>query len=61
MNCRPSAAQTCGPLARAKKIGSPPTPRNARTGEFTPPGMTLQASVYRLTNGLQHGMGGCVV
>ena len=39
------------PLARAKKIGSPPTPRKARTGEFTPPGMYLQASVYRLTAG----------
>jgi hypothetical protein len=54
MNSRPSADQTCDPFARAKKIGSPPTPRNARTGEFTPPGMTLQASVKRLTDGLQH-------
>ena len=38
-------------LARAKKIGSPPTPRKARTGELTPPGMYLQASVNRLTGG----------
>src|SRR5512134_1085920 len=26
------------------KAGSPPTPRNARTGELTPPAMTLEAS-----------------
>ena len=26
-------------MPRAKKTGSPPTPRKARTGEFTPPGM----------------------
>ena len=32
------------PRAFLKKIGSPPTPRNARTGELTPPGMYLQAS-----------------
>jgi hypothetical protein len=25
------------------KNGSPPTPRNARTGEFTPPGMRFFA------------------
>jgi hypothetical protein len=34
----------CAPAAFLKKIGSPPTPRNARTGEFTPPGMYRQAS-----------------
>src|SRR5450759_586550 len=28
------------PLPSRKKIGVPPTPRNARTGEFTPPGMS---------------------
>ena len=49
MNCRPSAAKRARPAACLKKIGSPPTPRNARTGEFTPPGMYLQASWYRLT------------
>ncbi len=49
MNLRPSAANVQAPAARLKKIGSPPTPRNARTGEFTPPGMYLQASVYKLT------------
>jgi len=40
-------------LARAKKIGSPPTPRKARTGELTPPGMYLQASVNRLKDALR--------
>jgi hypothetical protein len=34
----------CDPLARSTKNGSPPTPRNARTGEFTPPGISLRAS-----------------
>src|SRR5688572_5028548 len=32
-----------GPSARAMKRGVPPTARNARTGEFTPPGMTFWA------------------
>src|SRR5260221_9651074 len=32
-----------GPWARAMKRGVPPTARNARTGEFTPPGMTFWA------------------
>src|SRR5260370_20726546 len=36
------------PAAFLKKMGSPPTLRNARTGELTPPGMYLQASWYRL-------------
>ena len=31
------------PSARAMKRGVPPTARNARTGEFTPPGMTFCA------------------
>src|SRR5208282_4185805 len=48
MKRRPSAAVAYAPEARLKKIGSPPTPRKARTGEFTPPGMYLQASSYRL-------------
>src|ERR1700722_12793318 len=48
MKRRPSAAVTWAPAAFLKKIGSPPTPRKARTGELTPPGMYLQASVYRL-------------
>jgi len=32
-----------GALARLTKNGSPPTPRNARTGEFTPPGINSSA------------------
>src|SRR5271163_4283728 len=48
MKRRPSAATTREPAAFLKKIGSPPTLRNARTGELTPPGMYLQASSYRL-------------
>src|SRR5450759_3873167 len=32
------------PLPSRKKIGVPPTPRNARTGEFTPPGMRRRES-----------------
>src|SRR5512145_515860 len=58
MNSRPSADQAREPLARAKNTGSPPTPRNARTGEFTPPGMYLQASWNRLTGGLRAGGSG---
>src|SRR5437879_6464032 len=34
---------TCAPSPRATKYGVPPTDRNARTGEFTPPGMTRDA------------------
>ena len=39
----PSASHSREPSARSTKKGSPPTPRNARTGEFTPPGVTSQA------------------
>ena len=38
---RPTHAR---PAARSTKNGCPPTARNARTGEFTPPGMYLSAS-----------------
>src|SRR5580658_9328836 len=48
MKRRPSAATVWAPAARLKKMGSPPTLRNARTGELTPPGIYLQASSYRL-------------
>src|ERR1700719_407182 len=34
----------CDPFARETKNGSPPTFRNARTGELTPPGMKRLAS-----------------
>ena len=35
----PSTSQIRAPSERATKNGSPPTLRNARTGELTPPGM----------------------
>src|ERR1700689_4784353 len=38
-----SASQMCEPLPRTIKGGSPPTAPNARTGEFTPPGIILAA------------------
>src|SRR5664280_1440996 len=40
----PSTSQTRDPLALLTKKGWPPTARNARTGEFTPPGMYFNAS-----------------
>src|SRR5437879_2468608 len=39
----PSTSITWAPSARATKYGVPPTDPNARTGEFTPPGMTSAA------------------
>src|SRR5881394_3639401 len=42
MYSRPSASQMRLPSPRSMKRGVPPTARNARTGEFTPPGMTLR-------------------
>src|SRR5580692_5388701 len=41
--CRPSTSNTYGPAALAMNLGTPPTGTNARTGEFTPPGVTLTA------------------
>src|SRR5580692_8108217 len=38
-----SASQTREPLPRTMKGASPPTAPNARTGEFTPPGIMLAA------------------
>src|SRR5580693_429663 len=38
-----SASQMCEPLPRTINGGSPPTEPNARTGEFTPPGIMLSA------------------
>src|SRR5437773_1473088 len=40
----PSTSHTCAPLAFWTKNGCPPTARNARTGELTPPGMYCNAS-----------------
>ena len=40
---RPSASVRYGPRPLTMKRGVPPTARNARTGLFTPPGMTAPA------------------
>src|SRR5450755_2624669 len=62
----PSTSNIREPCPRAIKGGVPPTPRNARTGEFTPPGINfcdsannpsdldrfISISVYR--NALRH-------
>ena len=45
-NSLPSTSQTRAPLPRSTKKGMPPTERNARTGELTPPGMTFRAREY---------------
>src|SRR6185369_3706853 len=39
MYVRPSTSVIVAPCAELMKRGVPPTPRNARTGEFTPPGI----------------------
>src|SRR5215213_3948247 len=39
----PSTSWRYGPLALLMNRGVPPTDRNARTGEFTPPGVTVRA------------------
>src|SRR5579884_3921217 len=39
----PSTSNRCAPSPQAIKIGSPPTARNARTGELTPPGISFCA------------------
>src|SRR4029077_9835772 len=41
MYSRPFASQSRLPAPRSMKGGVPPTARNARTGELTPPGMTF--------------------
>ncbi|EMY35625.1 hypothetical protein D477_003368 [Arthrobacter crystallopoietes BAB-32] len=40
---RPSASVRCGPAAETITGGVPPTEPKARTGEFTPPGISLRA------------------
>src|SRR6266702_8598071 len=40
----PSTSHTRAPCALLTKNGCPPTARNARTGELTPPGMYFNAS-----------------
>jgi hypothetical protein len=44
---RPSASVIQGPEPSAMKRGVPPTARNARTGLFTPPGVTSCARAKR--------------
>src|SRR5277367_3639249 len=39
----PSASKMCEPCPRTMNGASPPTERNARTGEFTPPGIICSA------------------
>src|SRR5215471_15550801 len=47
MYSRPSASVIVAPFADWMKSGVPPTPRNARTGLFTPPGMICLARSNR--------------
>src|SRR5262249_30775395 len=42
----PSASQMREPRPRTMYGGSPPTDLNARTGEFTPPGITFDARAF---------------
>src|SRR5690606_4658992 len=44
---RPSTSYRYGPSPRTMNLGVPPTARNARTGELTPPGTTARARSYR--------------
>ena len=41
----PSTSVSQAPRPSRKKTGVPPTPRNARTGEFTPPGITRPGAI----------------
>src|SRR3989442_14370082 len=45
---RPPTSQSLAPSPRARKNGSPPTPRKARTGLLTPPGISRHAASNRL-------------
>ncbi len=49
---RPSASVRYGPVPDTMNRGVPPTARKARTGEFTPPGVTAAA---RSNSGLRGG------
>src|SRR5574341_1442420 len=44
MKVFPSTSVTVAPFAFAMNRGVPPTERKARTGEFTPPGITFFAA-----------------
>ncbi|CSI44942.1 Uncharacterised protein [Vibrio cholerae] len=43
MYALPSASKISAPSARSMKIGEPPTPLKALTGELTPPGIVVCA------------------
>src|SRR5881397_1475559 len=61
----PLASQKYAPSARWMKRGVPPTARKARTGEFTPPGISARArsnrtalrSVFGVMRGEVEGLG----
>src|SRR5882672_2222312 len=58
MYSRPSASQMRLPSPRSMNGGVPPTARNARTGELTPPGMILcersnRSSFFEVMDGEQ--------
>ena len=48
MKTLPSTSRTEEPFARSMNSGVPPTDRNARTGEFTPPGIIFFANANSL-------------
>src|SRR3954469_22130535 len=47
MYSRPSTSDRYAPVPRSTKNGAPPTRLNARTGEFTPPGISCCAASNR--------------
>src|ERR1035437_4313913 len=49
ISSRSSAVVSVAPRALLTKNGAPPTERNARTGELTPPGMSWRARAKRLS------------
>src|ERR671923_2021423 len=53
---RPSTSHRRAPSPRAMNGGAPPTARNARTGLFTPPGITRLAALSRRSDSLIPGL-----
>jgi hypothetical protein len=47
---------TVGPTALRMNSGVPPTPRNARTGEFTPPGINSNARAKSSSDRFEWGL-----
>ncbi len=60
ISSRPSAVVSVAPCAERVKNGAPPTERKARTGELTPPGMSLRARAKRSVEAevLEEAVGG---